>query len=168
MKRLWRETVSVRLWALRHVRVLWFVQPTVLELDDQRCVIRIPLTWRTRNHLHSMYVGVLAVGADCAGGLMAMRRIEQSDERIRLSFKDLRAEFLKRAEGDVHFTCEDGAAIAALVDQVATSGERGNLPVRVVATVPTRLGDEAVARFELTLSLKTSTARGTGGGRRSA
>ena len=160
MKRLWRETVFVRLWALRHVRLLWFVQPSVLELDDQRCVIRIPLTWRTRNHLHSMYFGVLAVGADCAGGLMAMRRIGQRDKRISLIFKDVRAEFLKRAEGHVHFTCEDGAAIAALVDRVATSGERGNLPVRIVATVPASFGDEAVARFELTLSLKRSTARG--------
>jgi acyl-coenzyme A thioesterase PaaI-like protein len=162
MKRLWRETAFVRFWALRHVRVLWFVQPSVLELDDQHCVVRIPLTWRTRNHLHSMYFGVLAVGADCAGGLMAMRRIGQSKERISLIFKDVRAEFLKRAEGDVHFTCEDGAAIARLVDDVASSGERGNLPVRIVATVPKTLGDEPVARFELTLSLKKSTARGRG------
>ena len=168
MKRLWRETVFVRLWALRHVRLLWFVQPSVLELDDQRCVIRIPLTWRTRNHLHSMYFGVLAVGADCAGGLMAMRRIGQRDKRISLIFKDVRAEFLKRAEGHVHFTCEDGAAIAALVDRVATSGERGNLPVRIVATVPASFGDEAVARFELTLSLKRSTARGGDGSHREA
>jgi acyl-coenzyme A thioesterase PaaI-like protein len=163
MRRLWRETAFVRIWALRHVRVLWFVQPSVLQLDDQRCVIRIPLTWRTRNHLHSMYFGVLAVGADCAGGLMAMRRIGQRKEKISLIFKDVHAEFLKRAEGDVHFTCEDGAAIATLVDEVAASGERGNLTVRVVATVPTTLGDEPVARFELTLSLKKSTTGGTGG-----
>jgi len=167
MKRLWRETISVRLFALRHVRVLWFVQPSVLQLDDQRCVIRIPLTWRTHNHLRSMYVGVLAVGAEAAGGLMAMRRIGQREEKISLIFKDLRAEFLRRAEGDVHFTCEEGAAIAALVDEVATSGERGNLPVRIVATVPT-LGDEAVARFELTLSLKRSTAGAARGGRSGA
>lgn len=157
MKRLWRETISVRLWALRHVRVLWFVQPSVLELDDRRCVIRIPLTWRTRNHLRSMYVAVLAVGAECAGGLLAMRRIEQRPEKISLVFKDIRAEFLKRAEGHVHFTCDDGAAIAALVDEVARTGERGNLPVRIVATVPAQ-GDDPVARFELTLSLKRLTA----------
>jgi hypothetical protein len=34
------------------------------------------------------------------------------------------------------------------------SGEREEATVHVVATVPSKLGDEPVARFELTLSLK--------------
>ena len=39
----------------------------VLELDQDRCVIRIPLGRRTKNHLGSMYLGALAIGADAAG-----------------------------------------------------------------------------------------------------
>jgi len=58
-----------------------------------------------------MYFGVLAVGADVTGGFLAMRYIQASTSKIALIFKDFKAEFLKRAEGDVHFVCEDGIAI---------------------------------------------------------
>lgn len=68
-------------------------------------------------------------------------------------FKDLSADFHRRAEGDVHFSCDDGRAIADLVSRAAASGERVEMPVTVVATVPS-LDPEPVASFRLTLSLK--------------
>ena len=83
-----------------------------------------------------------------------MRQIRAGGGGVSLIFKDFRAEFLKRAEGDVLFTCEDGAGISELVRRARGSGERENMPVRVTATVPTEFGSEPVAKFELTLSLK--------------
>jgi hypothetical protein len=149
-----KETLFVRLWALRHVKLLWLTSPSVVEMTDSRVVIRIPLNWRTRNHLRSMYFGALCIGADCAGGLMAMRQIEKSGQKISLIFKDLKADFLKRAEGDVHFTCDDGIAIRELVSRTILSGERESMSVNVTATVPSKLGHDPVAKFVLTLSLK--------------
>jgi len=149
-----RETVFLRLWAWTKIPVLAFVRPSVVELDDRHCIVRIPLRRRTRNHLGSMYFAVLCAGADSAGGMIAMRRIQRDGNRVSLIFKDFHADFLRRAEGDVHFACSDGEAIAELLDEVVESGERGHLPVRVVATVPSISGDEPVAEFTLTLSLK--------------
>jgi hypothetical protein len=34
------------------------------------------------------------------------------------------------------------------------SGERENMPVHITATVPSKLGEEPIAKFVLTLSLK--------------
>jgi acyl-coenzyme A thioesterase PaaI-like protein len=101
-----------------------------------------------------MYFGVLAAGADCAGGLIAMRQIREEGNQVNLIFKDFHADFLKRAEGDVLFTCEEGSAIRELVRKTLISGERENMPVHIVATVPSKLGSEPVAKFTLTLSLK--------------
>ena len=101
-----------------------------------------------------MYFGVLAAGADVAGGLIAMRLIQEEGNLVSLVFKDFQASFLKRAEGDVHFICEDGEAIRKLVQKATESGERENMPVHVVATVPSQSGPEPVAEFTLTLSLK--------------
>ncbi len=151
---MFRETLGVRLWALRNVPLLFFVRPSVIELSDSRCVIEIRLRRRTRNHLRSMYFAALCAGADCAGGLMAMRRIEAAGGGVSLIFKDFNAEFLKRPEANVHFTCEDGVAIAGLVERVLGSGEREEMPVAVTATVPSLTGHEPVAKFRLTLSLK--------------
>ncbi|MEO8216406.1 MAG: DUF4442 domain-containing protein [Acidobacteriota bacterium] len=152
--RRWQETVFLRLWSLANVRLLWFVRPSVVERTEEKVVVRIPLSRRTRNHLQSMYFGVLCAGADCAGGLLAMQLIEASGERVSLIFKDFNARFLKRAEGDVHFTCADGASIANLVREAIRTGERQNATVHVTATVPSRSEGEPVAEFELTLSLK--------------
>jgi acyl-coenzyme A thioesterase PaaI-like protein len=149
-----RQTLALRLWAFRKIRLISYVRPTVLELTDERCEIRIPLTWRTRNHLRSMYFGALCTGADAAAAVIGLRAVEKQRERFSILFKDVRGEFFKRAEGDTHFACEQGGEILALLERARASGERESLPVEVVATVPKLLGKEPVARFTLTLSVK--------------
>jgi hypothetical protein len=149
-----RETLWVRAWALRNVFLLWFVRPTIVELNDDRCEVVIPLNWRTRRHdIHAMYLGVLVMGADVAGGLIAFNLITRSKQRVSFLFKDVKGEFLKRAEDDVHFVCEEGAKIRDLVSRAMTTGERQETTVQVTAMVPTKLA-EPVARFALTLSVK--------------
>jgi acyl-coenzyme A thioesterase PaaI-like protein len=150
-----KETVLLRTFGLLKIPMLFFISPSVVELSDDRCVVKVPLSRRTQNHLHSMYFGALAAGADCAGGLIAMRLIETEGQgKVSLIFKDFSAEFLKRAEGDVHFTCTQGAEIQALVRKAIETGVRQNLPVRITATVPSKMADVPVAQFILTLSLK--------------
>lgn len=149
------NTLGVRLWALRNVFLLWFVKPSVVELNERRCVIRIPLNWRTRrNDIQAMYLGVLCMGADVAAGLIAFDQMRKRKLRLSFVFKGLRAEFLKRAEGDVLFTNDDGHEIQDMIGRALESGEREEEVVHVTATVPSKLGDEPVAKFEMTLSIK--------------
>jgi acyl-coenzyme A thioesterase PaaI-like protein len=147
------ETARVRLFALR-VPMLLFVGPKVLELDDEGCAVGIPLGWRSRNHVGSMYFGALCAGADVAGALNALRSARERHRGVVPLFKDLKVEFLKRADGDVVFRCRDGRRVAEAVQKAAETGERVTLPVEVVATVPRKYGDEPVARFTLGLSVK--------------
>lgn len=148
-----QDTLFVRFFGLTKVPLIFFVSPTVVRLDDQQCVVKIPLNRRTKNHLNSMYFGVLATGADLAGGLVAMKEIADSKKQVALSFKDFHAEFLKRAEGDVHFVCTQIPEIKNFVAQVIASGERMNFPVYIEAIVPS-IEAAPVAKFTLTLSLK--------------
>ena len=148
-----RETLSLRWIGFTRIPLLFYVGVSVAEISPERMVVRIPLRRRTKNHLGSMYFGALCAGADCAAGAFAMYLIRRQPEKIALIFKDFEAQFLKRAEGDVHFCCTQGKEIAELVAQAAASGERVERQFEVVATVPS-LSDEPVARFKLTLSLK--------------
>ena len=148
-----RETLALRLFGLTKIPLLFYVGVSVTEITPERMVVRIPLRRRTKNHLGSMYFGALCIGADVAPGAYAMYLIRQQPARISMVFKDFQAEFLKRAEGDVHFTCEQGKEIAALVAQAAASDERVERQLDVIATVPS-LSEEPVARFKLTISLK--------------
>lgn len=148
-----KETAAVRMLGLK-IPVLLFLGPRVERLDERGCTVKIPFGWRSRNHVGSMYFGALCAGADLAGGLPAARLIWDRHPKVSVVFADVKGEFLKRADGDTLFTCEDGFAVAAAVRQADTSGERITLPVSVVATVPDKYGDEPVARFTLGLSLK--------------
>ncbi len=148
-----RASLEVLYFGFTKIPMLFFVRPSVVAISQDQVVVKIALRRRTRNHLGSMYFGALAVGADCAAGLIAMQLIKRQPWPISLIFKDLKADFLQRAEGDVYFTCTQGAEIASLVARAAQSDERVELPVHLTATVPER-GDDPVARFILTLSLK--------------
>jgi acyl-coenzyme A thioesterase PaaI-like protein len=147
------ETARVRLFALR-VPMLLFVGPRVLELDDLGCAVEIPLGWRSKNHVGSMYFGALCAGADVAGALNALRFARDRYPGVVPLFKDLKVEFLKRADGDVLFRCREGRRVAEAVQKAGETGERVTLPVEVLATVPRKYGDEPVARFTLGLSMK--------------
>jgi len=150
-----KDTAYLWGYTLLRIPMIAFLRPVVVEMSDRRCEIRIPLAHRTRNHLNTMYFGVLCAGADCAGGLVAFRQIQKRRSKVAFVFKDFHAEFLKRAEGDVHFICTQGRAMAALVQRaIDAPGTRVEEAVEVIATVPSKLGDEPVARFELTISLK--------------
>ena len=148
-----KETALVRLLGLR-IPMILFAGPRVTALDGEECAVKIPLGYRTRNHLGSMYFGALHVGADLAGALHAMRLVLGRHRKVKVLFKDSRAEFLKRADGDVVFRCRDGERVRQAVEEAEATGERITLPVEVVATVPSKYGEEPVARFTLGLSMK--------------
>ncbi|MCB0365826.1 MAG: DUF4442 domain-containing protein [Bdellovibrionales bacterium] len=148
-----KDTLKLTAFTLWKVPMIAFLSPRVLWSSDDKMEIKIPLNYRSKNHLGSMYFGALAVGADLVVGTLALKHMESFDENIQLIFKDFKAEYLKRAEGDVHFICDKGAEIEELVRQAAEGDERVHLPVEAYATVPS-ISDEVVAKFVLTLSLK--------------
>jgi hypothetical protein len=150
-----KETLFVRAWAFRNVLLLWLIRPSIIEVNERRAVVRVPLNWITRRRdIHAMYLGVLCMGADISSGLVPFFLVRDQKLNISIIFKDIKAVFLKRAEGDVLFTCAEGDRIQELLRLAESSGERQEATVHVVATVPDKLGAEPVATFELTLSLK--------------
>jgi len=148
------DSLGVLGFGLTKVPMLFYIGPVLKEINDTTCCFRIPYKRRNLNHFNSMYFGVLAAGADLAGGYLAMHQIKDLNSSVTLLFKDFKADFLKRPEADTYFTCNDGEAVRAAVLEAEESGERVNLPVEVIATCPDQFQDEPVAKFVLTLSLK--------------
>ena len=152
-----RQTLGLRLTGMLKIPLLGSVRPSVVEWEEDRCVIRVPLRRWTRTPVDSMYFGALAIGADCAGGIMAVELIRRRKAKVSLIFKSFHAEFLRRPEADVYFTCEAGARIRDLLDRVRASDQRLAEMIPLTAAVRTADGGyEPVARFQLELSLKRS------------
>ena len=149
-----KANLYLKIFGLTKIPLLWFCRPKIICMNKELVEIKIPLKRRTRNHLNSMYFGALAIGADLAGGYLAMHHINKSKSKVKLIFKDFNANFLKRAEGDVHFICNDGKKIKSMIEKTVATGDRVNEQVVINAFVPDKFNDEPVAKFIFTLSLK--------------
>jgi hypothetical protein len=157
------ELISTKEVSLRKIRwklfflglfkipIILFVSPKIVSINSENCTTKIKLRRRTKNHLNSMYFGAMAVGADVAAGLHAFYLSEITNCKISLAFKSFGAEFLKRAESDVIFTCEEGKKIATMIEKSRIEGKRMNELIEVIAFNST---NEIVAKFKMELSLK--------------
>lgn len=151
-----RLFATLKIWAfgITQVPLIFFARPRAVEVTEKRCEICIPLKYRTKNHVGSMYFGTLAIGADLCVGLLALRVVEKMGAKMLPVFKDFQCDFKKLAKGDVHFITEEGDAVTRTIEQALATGERQNLPVKGYATVPSVDPIEKVMEFTLTLSVK--------------
>ena len=151
-----KTTLFLKFFGFLKVPMIFYCNPKVLKISEESVEIKISLKIKTKNHVGSMYFGALSVGADVTGGAIALGLIKKSKYKINLLFKDFKADFLKRAEGDVHFVCNDGLLISDMIKETEISKKRVNKPINIIAYVPKKLNNEPVAKFVLTLSLKAS------------
>jgi acyl-coenzyme A thioesterase PaaI-like protein len=154
MMKNFKENLFLTLYAWTKIPLIGFVGPKVLEANDKRTVLKVPLNLRTKNHLGVMYFGALAVGSELCIAMLAVKKIEESGERIDFLFKDYKANFIKRAEGDVHFICEEAHVVVEQIEAAKHTEERINRTMKAYAIVPKVSETERVAEFELTLSVK--------------
>lgn len=140
----------MRAFGLAKIPLLFACSPRVIEISDSSCKVLLPFRKIVKNHLGSMYFGAMAIGADTCVGMLALDKIQHSGKKISLIFKSFKADFLRRAEGDTLFVCEQGHDMDAMIAKVIATGERVSEPFKGQALV----NGEVVAEFELTLSLK--------------
>ena len=126
--------------------------PRLSMLNNERCVLKIPLYFMTKNHLGSMYFGALMVGVDLACGLLAFHHIRHVDEPVSIVFKDVQAQFLKRAEGRVRFECVEGQQVAAMIAKTIKTGDR--VSEGIVVKGYDDVSNECVVDYVITLSVR--------------
>lgn len=147
-------TAFVNLYGLLKIPLVLFVSPRVIEAGEKRMVIKIPLNYRTKNHLNSMYFGAMGIGAELSIAAAAVLAISESKQKIDFVFKDYSGQYLKRAAGDVHFICDHADEVRALIEQAKTSSERLERKLKGYAVVPKVDPADPVMTYELTLSVR--------------
>lgn len=146
-------TALINAYCLTQIPLLAFATPSVVQLTDTHGEVRIRLNRRTRNHLGVMYFGALAMGAELSIALKAVQTIWQKRAKVDFIFKDFAADFKKRADGDVHFVCEEASLVKSLIDEASTSTERLERHLTGYAYVPSKSKDP-IMTYRLTLSVK--------------
>lgn len=148
------STIQLRAFGLTQVPLLFLVLPKVQAMDDHKAEVRINLNWLTQNHLKSMYFGTQGIGADCVVAVLALHVVKKLKKATVIPvFKNFEANFLKRAETDVLFICDEGDKIWTMVEQAHRSAERVTEPIKARAVNPDNHA-EIYSEFSLGLSLR--------------
>lgn len=153
-KVLWKETLKCWLFGLIYIPMIFWLKPRIIKISNQGGVLMVPFSRRTKNHVNSMFFGPFATGADVLGGALMLHLLGSKVKHYPFVYKNFYGEFLKRATSDVYYHCEDGQKIAKAIAKTKITGERQNIELNIVATTPKTFGEEPIANFKLTLSLK--------------
>ncbi|MDB9725935.1 DUF4442 domain-containing protein [Salibacteraceae bacterium] len=145
---------QLKLFSWFKIPLIAFCNPRIIELTDNKIVIRIKVNPFTRNQLGSMYLGALTIGADLAAGFHAFHLSEQSGRRVSLAFKNFKAEFHSRPTSAVYFVANYGEKVQKMLGRIQVSGERETIAVPVEAYCNYLDEPEHIATFSLGLSLK--------------
>ncbi|GIV31296.1 MAG: hypothetical protein KatS3mg029_0647 [Saprospiraceae bacterium] len=145
-----RSPWKIRLYFLKNLpsAIWWGLR--VIHADEDRCQVRIPFTWRTQNPFRSIYFAALAGAGELATGTLAnMARLGRGD--ISMLVLEQRAEFLKKANTAVVFSCDQGAAVRNVVGEAVATGEPRT--ITMTATGENERG-EICCRIHITWTFK--------------
>ena len=131
--------------------MIGYCSPSVLKSSTKETKVKIKLRRRTKNHLKTMYFGALCIGADFTAGLLVLNILKKHKSKANLIFKDFQVDFLKRADSNIVFICNDHDIINESVLKNLKFSKRENFTISVDAF---NKKDEIVSKFKLTTSIK--------------
>ena len=122
----------------------------VKSASTERTEITIPYNWRTQNPFKSIYFAALAGAGELSTGVMAnLARMSGGD--VSMLVLEQRAEFVKKANTTITFTCEDGQAVFETVNKAVST--RQPQALTMLGTGRNTSG-EVVARIYITWTFK--------------
>ncbi len=127
--------------------VFWRLK--VQGLSSERCEVTIPYFWRSQNPFKSIYFAALAGAAELSTGALCQLALAGRGS-FSMLVVDFRAEYSKKANTKITFTCDQGTELFDLIESLQ-HGSTGQLTM--ISTGKNTSG-ETVARFFVTWSFK--------------
>ena len=116
-------------------------------LTNEVCQVTIPYSWRSQNPYQSIYFAALAGAAELSTGALCHLNITGKAE-FSMLVVDFRAEYFKKANQTIIFTCNQGKEIEEIIDKISP-GESDSLVLVSSAIDPE---GELIAEFYVTWS----------------
>ncbi len=92
------------------------------DIDDTKCTITIPYSWRTQNPFKSVYFGAQSGAAELSTGLMILSGI-QTLGKVSFLVTGMHCTFHKKAKGKITFVCEDGKLLLERLAGLTKAGD---------------------------------------------
>lgn len=149
-----RRPVVFRWFLFQRLPAAFFAGLRLEELNEKKAVVAVSYRWRTRNPFRSMYFAVQAMAAEMSTGLLASGYVYRSEPGVSILVTAVQAEFIKRVTGKVFFTCEDGEALAAVIQDALHAGDARTF---TCVSVGSDMEGNEVSKFKITWSFRVRT-----------
>ncbi len=145
----------MRLFLIRKLPAAWFMGIGVRSCDGERAVVSLPYGWRAQNPFRSTYFAAQCAAGELSTGLLCLTHLQEQPP-VSMLVTRVEAQFFKKADTRLLFTCTEGTEVAQLIQQVLQSDEAKTL--RMVSEGCLADGQIA-ARIEITWSFKAKKKR---------
>jgi acyl-coenzyme A thioesterase PaaI-like protein len=142
--------LKFKLWALLKLPSANFWGLRVKSLSEERCEVSLPYQWSTKNPFKSIYFAALAGAGELATGALGQLALAERGSFAMLVV-DFRAEFLKKANQKIVFSCEQGAELNQMLDKLENPGDSNQITLIAIGKNPE---GEIVAKMFVTWSYK--------------
>lgn len=118
-------------------------------LSTEECEVTIPYFWRSQNPFKSIYFAAMAGAAELSTGALCQLALAGKG-KFSMLVVDFRAEYFKKANEKITFTCNQGNELFELIEGIEVN-KTGQL--MMISSGKSPSGEE-VARFYVTWSFK--------------
>lgn len=150
-KRIITTPILFKFFIFKNLSAAFWAGLNIHHFDDESCVVRVKLSWFNQNPFRSMYFAVEAMAAEMSSGMLAYAQVYNRDPAVSMLVEKVEATFVKKATGTIYFTCNDGKAMEAAVDETVKTGKGVKLTSKAIGKNSDGL---TVAEFSFTWSFK--------------
>jgi hypothetical protein len=143
--------VKFRLFLLSKLPAAFFCGVRVRSADEKKCVTSVPYKWLSQNPFKSTYFACLSMAAEMSTGVLGLAHIYKRNPPVSMLVVNISGNFIKKAIGRTHFTCEDGLLIKQTIEDAIFSKEGKTVTARSYGR---NKDGEIVAEFAITWSFK--------------
>ena len=147
--------IFFRFFLFQKLPAAFFSGLRIAHFDATSCTVKVKYSWFSKNPFKSMYFAVEAMAAEMCSGMLAFSQVYKRNPKISMLVVKMEVSFIKKATGTILFTCEDGAAIQAAINESIAIGESKSI---VCVSKAKNSANETVAEFLITWSFKAKTS----------
>lgn len=146
-----QHPLKFRLFLLMKLPSAFFSGVRVREFNESRSVVSVPFKWFSQNPFRSTYFACLAMAAEMSTGILALSNIYGAEKSVSMLVTKLEADYYKKADTVTFFTCEDGLALRAAINDAIKTVEPTQFRAKSIGR---NEKGEPIAEFNITWSFK--------------
>lgn len=133
------------------IPIAWIAGVRLESFENNKVQTYVELDFLNQNPFNSMFWAVQGMAAEFSTGLMLLRKVQMSGERISTLVVHQESTFTKKAVGKIVFTCDQGETIDDKIKEAIANKE--GVSFKLNSTGVDEAGD-VVANFTFTWSIK--------------